>query len=244
MSDVGEDFAAQVSGVGSLADPMRRSLYRFVCAQPDPVSTDQAAAATGIARHNAKFHLDRLANAGLLETEFRRPAGRGGPGAGRPTKFFRRAERELSVTLPERRYELAGKLLATAVDTSVRDGSPVLDELMRAARETGLAAAASAVNGHNETGSDPVTSTFRALAVHGYEPHRDNHTITLTNCPFHALAKEHTELVCGMNLALVGAITERLGDDQLVARLDPGGHRCCVVISRPSSTEHDAEGLS
>lgn len=239
MSGVGDDFATRVSGVGSLADPVRRSLYGYVCAQPDPVSTDQAAAATGIARHNAKFHLDRLVNEGLLETEFRRPEGRGGPGAGRPTKFFRRAARELSVTLPERRYELAGQLLAAAVDDSVREGSPVLEELMRAAEQTGLAAAESEALGHIESEFDPVTSTCRALAAHGYEPRRDNDTITLANCPFHALAKEHTALVCGMNLALVGAITKRLGDGTLAARLDPDESRCCVVIA-----SHDKEGLS
>jgi predicted ArsR family transcriptional regulator len=193
------------------------------------VSTDQAAAATGIARHNAKFHLDRLVNEGLLETEFRRPTGRGGPGAGRPTKFFRRAPREVSVTLPERRYELAGHLLAAAVDESVRQGSSVLDELMRGAEKAGLAAAET--EALEPTASDPVTSTCHALAAHGYEPRRDNNTIMLANCPFHALAQEHTALVCGMNLALVGAVTERLGDGTLTARLDPDERRCCVVIS-------------
>jgi len=231
VSDVGDDFAARVSGVGSLADPVRRSLYGYVCAQTDPVSTDQAATATGIARHNAKFHLDRLVNEGLLETEFSRPQGRGGPGAGRPTKFFRRAAREVSVTLPERRYELAGQLLATAVDDSVREGSSVLEELMRAAERTGLAAAESTTLQHIESDVDPVSSTCQALAAHGYEPRRDSDTITLANCPFHALAKEHTALVCGMNLALVGAITERLGEGTLSARLDPDESRCCVVIS-------------
>jgi predicted ArsR family transcriptional regulator len=217
--------------VATLADPIRRSLYGYICGQPEPVSTDQAAAATGIARHTAKFHLDRLVTEGLLDTEFRRPEGRRGPGAGRPTKFFRRAGREVSVTLPERRYELAGRLLATAVDNSVQQGSSVLEELMRAAEQTGLAAAESEALEHVEPDADPVTSTCHALAARGYEPRRDNDTITLSNCPFHALAKEHTALVCGMNLALVGAIAERLGEGMLAANLEPDEGRCCVVIS-------------
>jgi predicted ArsR family transcriptional regulator len=232
VPNLGDDFAARASGVGSLADPVRRRLYGFVCAQPDPVSTDRAAAATGIARHKVKFHLDRLANEGLLETEFRRPEGRGGPGAGRPTKFFRRAPRELSVTLPERHYELAGQLLAAAVDRSVRESSSVLDELRRAAEQSGAVAGESEAAHDADSEFDPVSSTCRALEAHGYEPRRAEGAITLSNCPFHELAQRHTALVCGMNLAFVGAITQRLGDGTLAASLDPAEGRCCVVISR------------
>jgi predicted ArsR family transcriptional regulator len=67
------------------------------------------------------------------------------------------------------------------------------------------------------------------LAAAGYEPHVHDATIVPRNCPFHALAKEHTELVCGMNLALVHAVTDRVGGS-LTARLDPDENRCCVVV--------------
>ena len=39
-----DDFVAQVTGVSALAEPLRRALYLFVVAQPEPVSRDQAAA--------------------------------------------------------------------------------------------------------------------------------------------------------------------------------------------------------
>ncbi len=90
-----DDFDAQVAGIAALGEPVRRALYRYVIAQPGPVSRDQAAAGTGVPRHVAKFHLDKLAADGLLEVEFRRPPGRRGPGAGRPTKWYRRSLREL-----------------------------------------------------------------------------------------------------------------------------------------------------
>ena len=102
-----DDFAAQVAGVSALADPVRRSLYRFVVAQPEPVSRDQAAAGLQLPRHTAKFHLDRLVEEGLLETEFRRLSGRRGPGAGRPAKLYRRGSRQVAVSVPERRYDVA-----------------------------------------------------------------------------------------------------------------------------------------
>ena len=60
----------------ALAEPVRRDLYLYVVGQPEPVSRDQAAAGVGVPRHTAKFHLDRLVEEGLLDTEFRRLSGR------------------------------------------------------------------------------------------------------------------------------------------------------------------------
>jgi predicted ArsR family transcriptional regulator len=231
-----EDLAARVTGVAALAEPVRRELYLYVVGQPDPVSRDQAAVGVRVERHVAKFHLDRLVHDGLLETESRRLTGRQGPGAGRPAKLYRRSSREVSVTLPARRYDLAGELLARAIDDSVRDGVPVLAALRCAAADAGaeLAASVSAAGGEQEgdpsASSDPLDRACRALASRGYEPRLVSGTITLANCPFHALARAHTELVCGMNLSLVGALAAGL-DDRLEARLDPAPDRCCVVVS-------------
>jgi predicted transcriptional regulator len=99
-----DDLAVRVASIAALADPIRRDLYSYVTAQPAPVSRDRASDALGIARHTAKFHLDKLAEEGLLDIEFKRLSERRGPGAGRPTKLYRRSSRQLSVTLPERRY--------------------------------------------------------------------------------------------------------------------------------------------
>jgi len=125
------------AGIGALADPVRRRLYLYVCSRPEPVGRDEAAAAVGVARHQAKFHLDRLEADGLLESEFARLSGRSGPGAGRTSKLYRRADREIAVSLPEREYELAGRLLADAVAESVTSGEPVLDVLHRRAAAHG-----------------------------------------------------------------------------------------------------------
>src|SRR3954470_16448019 len=132
-----EDFARRVTGVASLAEEVRRDLYLYVVAEPEPVSRDQAAAGVGVPRHTAKFHLDRLVDEGLLETEFRRLTGREGPGAGRPAKLYRRSSVPVSVSLPERRYDLAGQVLAEAVESSSRDGVPVDEAVRRIAAETG-----------------------------------------------------------------------------------------------------------
>jgi predicted ArsR family transcriptional regulator len=197
-----------------LADPVRRELYRWVVAQAEPVSRDQAAGGAGVPRHTAKFHLDRLVADGLLETEFRRLTGRRGPGAGRPAKLYRRSARQVSLTLPPRQYELAAQIMAAALDGG---GGP--EALATAAAEVGRQAG----------------TTLEAL---GYEPHERDGVVELLNCPFHALAQEHTALVCGMNLHLVDALVE--GSDRR-AVLDPAPGRCCVTVvgddsGRPSGS--------
>ncbi|HEX2299940.1 MAG TPA: helix-turn-helix domain-containing protein, partial [Pseudonocardiaceae bacterium] len=126
-----DDFVSQVSRVSALAEPARRALYLYVAAQPEAVSRDQAAEGVGLPRHTVKFHLDKLVADGLLDTEFRRLSGRRGPGAGRPTKLYRRSAREVAVTLPQRHYDLAGRILAGAVETAARDGVPVLEAVHR-----------------------------------------------------------------------------------------------------------------
>ena len=158
MSD---DFARRVTGVAALAEEVRRNLYLYVVAEPEPVSRDQAAAGVGVPRHTAKFHLDRLVEEGLLETEFRRLSGRQGPGAGRPAKLYRRSPGEVTVSLPERHYDLAGRLLAGAIENSSRDGTPVAAALQSAAQSFGSGLGAEA----RERAGDPVTVAAARSAV-------------------------------------------------------------------------------
>ena len=133
------DFLERAAGIGALADPLRRDLYLYVCAQDHPVARDEAAGALDVPLHKAKFHLDRLADDGLLDVEFARLTGRSGPGAGRPSKLYRRAAREIAVSLPEREYELAGRLMAEAIAESGRSGTPVLEAVRQVAAEQGRA---------------------------------------------------------------------------------------------------------
>ena len=117
-------FVRDVAGIAALNEPARRDLYLFVVGQAESVSRDQAADGVGVARHTAKFHLDKLVEDGLLDTEFKRLTGRQGPGAGRPTKLYMRSATQFEVSLPERHYDLAGRLMACLLYTSPspRDG--------------------------------------------------------------------------------------------------------------------------
>ena len=86
---------SRASSIGALADDTRRELYELVVGAQEPVGREQAARALCLPLRTVAFHLDRLADEGLLEVEFRRLTGRTGPGAGRPSKLYRRAAREV-----------------------------------------------------------------------------------------------------------------------------------------------------
>ena len=225
-------FGHRVTKLGALADPVRRALYRFVADQPGAVSRDQAADGIDVPRHTAKFHLDRLVDEGLLVTEFRRLTGRTGPGAGRPAKLYRRSRKEVAVSLPSRRYDLAGDVLADAVERSL--GGTAMEVAVReAATDAGTRAVEAA--GPPAAGTEELEQVAGVLAPFGFEPRVDG-DLLLKNCPIDRLAADHTDLVCGMNLAFVDAVAEGLGCTRVRPELDPDPQRCCVrVRERPEA---------
>jgi predicted ArsR family transcriptional regulator len=220
-----EDLAA----VALLDEPVRRRLYEWVADQNHPVGREEAALTLGITRPLAAFHLERLAEAGLLDAGYQRLTGRTGPGAGRPARVYSRADREIAVTLPPRHYDLVADVFASALQRMGNGGPP--DELIEAARDAGERLAEA-----NAEGTDG--SLVDVLAHAGYEPVQDNDTIRLRNCPFDALVDEHRPLVCGTNLALAQGVLDGLsqGDGHdYEPRLDAQPGYCCVVFSAKES---------
>ena len=203
-----------VEAIGALREPVRRAVYEYAARSAEPVGRDDVAGALGIGRTLAAFHLDRLAEAGLLDVSFERRSGRSGPGAGRPAKLYRRSAVEHAVSLPPRRYLDAAGLLAEAVESSGAD-----EHLFEAARRRGRA-----------MGRDAGAGLVEVLAGQGYEPVPGADRIELGNCPFHAVARDYPPLVCGMNLALLEGLVEGLDADGAVPRMDPVAGRCCVAI--------------
>ncbi|GHC96266.1 ArsR family transcriptional regulator [Nocardiopsis terrae] len=216
-----------IDAARALGDPLRRRLYNYVADSGEEVGRGQAAEALGIQRTLAAHHLDRLAEAGLLEVVRRKVSGREGPGSGRPAKLYRRSVHEVSIQLPPRDYELAARVLAEAVE---RHGAE--ESLHAAAREEGRRIGAATEAG----------SVLELLRTRGYEPEAgpegeaDGSGFRLRNCPFHRLARDFPPLACGLNLELVrgmlAARAEARGEEAAEARLAPESGRCCVVISK------------
>jgi predicted ArsR family transcriptional regulator len=218
-----------VASLGSLGDPTRRALYDFVCRQGEPAGRDEAAAAAGVGRTLAAYHLDRMVDDGLLEVSFARRTGRTGPGAGRPAKLYRRASREFKISLPPRDYELAARIFANAVDKEPTGRAKAA--LQESAQGFGSEVAAEVdrhMAGRRQVERSAVLE--QVLAERGYEPFRDEEgVIRLRNCPFDCLADAHRQTVCGMNLALLERAAATPGS-ALKAVLDPRPGLCCVAL--------------
>jgi predicted ArsR family transcriptional regulator len=218
-----------VASLGSLVDPSRRALYEFVSRQAEPTGRDEAAAAAGLSRTLAAYHLDRMVDEGLLEVSFARRTGRTGPGAGRPAKLYRRAAREFNISLPPRDYELAARIFADAVDKEPTGRAWAA--LRESAQAFGCEVAAEVdrrAAGRSE--ARRVRVLEEVLAERGYEPfHDENGVIRLRNCPFDRLADAHRQTICGMNLALLEQVAAS-PKGTLKAVLDPNPGLCCVAL--------------
>ena len=224
---------ADLASVSCLDDPVRGRLYAFVSGRGEPVGRDEAAAAVGIGRALAVYHLDKLVEAGLLTASYRRPPGRTGPGAGRPAKVYARSCGEFMVTVPVREYELAARLLvqAVAADRSGQAGAA----LQAAAWKLGADLAQ-----RDQPGQAPDPTLESALSEYGYEPRQDEAgTIRMRNCPFHHLAELQPDLVCHMNLALIQGLAAGLDAGRPQPVLDPEPEHCCVAIPAATSDRTD-----
>lgn len=185
--------------VTALSSPVRGRLYSCVADASEPLTREQAAKATDISRALAAYHLDMLVRLGLLEAEYRRQ------GRGRPLKVYRRAATEFTLGAPPRDYRRLAAILAEAVEPG-RAAGP--------ARRAGVEA---------RTGAN-VAAELRAL---GYEPvETEPGVLRLRNCPFDAVAKRCTEIVCGVNLAFL----EGLLEGRARTRLVPAPGMCCVEV--------------
>ena len=220
--------------LNALGNPVRRRLYEFVAGAARTVGRDEAAASVGISRSLAAYHLDKLVEQGLLEASFERPAGRTGPGAGRPAKLYQRVSREFALRVPPRDYQLLSELLvrAAAADQS----GVVTDKLEEVAQEFGRDLGATT---KHENGDDPNTLTS-LLRTQGYEPFEDEPgTVRLRNCPFGTAASQNPELVCRLNLVLIKGVLDGLDSDAR-ARLEPGEGVCCVAIRTATDSSQRA----
>ena len=206
-----------LGALSSLGDDTRRRVYEHVADQSGPVSREEVAAATGIGRTLAAYHLDRLAKEGLLAVSHQRRTGRSGPGAGRPAKLYARSEREVAVSVPPRDYHLAARLLADAAAADTEG-------------QTRLALSAAAERLGHELASERDQPIENVLRERGYEPYEGEPGVTLLrNCPFHAVAQRHPEVVCEMNRALLAGLVD---GTELEATLEPAPGRCCVALRR------------
>ncbi|MEA5453129.1 transcriptional regulator [Sinomonas sp. JGH33] len=218
-------WSQRVRVISSLGDRNRRAIFDYVRAAARPVGRDEIAEALAMTRGAAAAQLDRLAEDGVLEVTFAKP-GAGGPGTGRPSKYYALALREVVASVPERSYELAGELMAEAAERSMSESAPIAECLDAVGREAG------------ESLGREHGSIEAVLAAAGYAPvaaAREG-TIELANCPFHRLAQGHRAVMCGLSAALLEGALEGCGDAlRCLEPIEPGdgaGECCARIVPR------------
>ena len=138
------------------------------------------------------------------------------------------------MSLPPRRYDLVGDILAAAV-TRAEEGASLQQALHDVAREEGRVLGAAA---GSAAADEPLTAVAQVLGSQGYQPRIDPDVVVLSNCPFDALAQKHATLVCGLNHAFVQGVVEGMGCRQVTAVLEPEPDQCCVKArTTPGSPE-------
>jgi predicted ArsR family transcriptional regulator len=223
--------AADLAAVALLAEPVRQRLYSYIRERHEPVGREDAARQVGIAVKLAAFHLDRMADAGLLEVEYRRLSGRVGPGAGRPAKLYSVSSRAISITIPQTRYALAASMMATALSEGF-SGSDGADRLQAVATNVGESLGAD-IRRQARTNRARREALHRKLEQLGYDPQAQGpRELSLRNCIFSELSASHRQLVCGMNAAFVRGLLQgaSLRSSQVEGRtVEPPS--CCVRIT-------------
>jgi predicted ArsR family transcriptional regulator len=218
-------WVRRIAALASLGDVNRRKLYEYVLGAGDAVGRDEAAMAMGLPRSTASFHLDRLVREGLLRIEFRKASDKAGPGSGRPAKLYRPDMAEVSASVPERNYDLAGDLLASGISHSLADGIPVSEALLKVAGAKGQSVGRPG-------------DFLGALADLGYQPSAyAAGGYRLLNCPFHRLSQDHQEVVCAMNGAFLQGAAMASGLNPAAVVPDAGPGHCCARIATVEGQE-------
>ncbi len=221
----------------ALGDPTRRRVFFAVRGAGRDQSKDEVAGALGIDRRLAGFHLDKLVEHGFLDADFRRDAGRSGPGAGRPPKRYRPAGGEVLVAVPERHYELlASLLLRAASDRSDDEPQEILERIgYEFGAELGRAELAAGRTSPAATPTAAVEAVVRLLSRYGFAARAEGGTrLRACACPFEEMAFHDPDRICGLDRSiwrgmlsvfapgatLRAGSTRALGDDACVATLE------------------------
>lgn len=195
----------------TLASARRLAILRLLRERGEPLLVTDVAEATGLHPNTAREHLDRLVAARFVARHVERRGTRG---------------------RPRLRYGLLRRPAAATADARFRAAF-----LEGAVRATGSAADGGAPR-------DPVAAAasrqLAALELHladlGFAPDPDDDAglVHLRRCPYATLARERTELLCSVHLALARDVLAAEGGPVTVERLEPlvGPAHCLLHLGR------------
>jgi predicted ArsR family transcriptional regulator len=211
----------------ALSVPSRLRLVEVLRGSREPLDADTLAERTGLHRNTVRFHVDVLADAGLVS---RRADKRGQ--AGRPRLLYSLA-RDLPGVEGDGYRMLAGALaahLAHRPKNAGREGEAAGRELAETL-PTGTAA----------TGASAARQVKILFTELGFAPELrvtpSAYQLRLHRCPFRELAAEHPDVVCGLHLGLLRQTVAQMGAPVPDVSLKPfvGPDLCIAELARATA---------
>ncbi|MGH7922412.1 MAG: hypothetical protein ACREQM_21105 [Candidatus Dormibacteraceae bacterium] len=199
-----------------IGEPRLRAILQTFAARPAAALTvDEIASEHHLHRSVAFTHLERLADASLLQRGTR--AG----GRGRPARTYRYAGHAAEASHPARQHRVLAEILATALAPRGSDGVAAAHER---GRRYGLSLVGSA---HH------ASSAVEALAPFGGDYRLDGPILEARNCVFREACNSAQEVVCGVHAGVIEGVLEMTQGPARVAPMGPdesGGCRFCVEL--------------
>ncbi|SEM66851.1 hypothetical protein E3O25_14845 [Cryobacterium sp. TMT1-3] len=217
----------------ALASPIRRSVLDFLVASGVPQSAADVAAQMNLHVTTARFHLDQLLAARLIEREPDRSGQRG-----RPRIRFTAVVAAQGNPQNQLSHALASVLAED--DDGGRARAIRAGEKWSEAFAGGLATSSG-------TGAAPLVDLLERLEF-APQLNEEQQSIALTTCPFREAARENPTVVCSVHLGLIQRAARTLGQDDTAVTLRPfvGPHLCVVNLgsdwtAQPSPAALDDE---
>jgi predicted ArsR family transcriptional regulator len=212
-----------------LAQRTRARTFSWLSEQRAPAGTEQVAAALEMHPNGVRRHLERLAEAGLVERS-RSKGGRGRPG----DRWAVAADADPGGESPTAYADLARWLVR-----AIPPGRNRLREIEKAGREIGRELAP------GEPGEEPVESLLLAIASLGFQPElktREEGELVcqLGNCPYRESVRENQPVVCALHRGITGGLVAQLMPEAKLDRFeprDPDRAGCVVGVSGPVGSD-------
>lgn len=198
----------------------------------EPTGVQEIAEQVGLHSNTARFHLDGLVDAGLVE---RRTEGHRRPG--RPRMVY--VAIPSNVPAGRRSYRLLAEMLTSLVTETLPEPGPAAE---RAGEAWGRYLAERPAPGQLVDADEGLRRLSTVLADVGFEPEpvddSEHPVIPMRHCPFREVAEQHREVVCSLHLGLMRGVLAETHAPLVAERLDPFVERSlCLAHLRPTATK-------
>lgn len=224
-------------GRGPVLGESRGRVLDVLRAVGGPVGVQEVATRTGLHLNTARFHLDGLVDAGLVERDAEE---RNHPG--RPRMVYR--PRSGGDTANQRSYRLLAEMLTSLVASALAqpDGAAV-----EAGEAWGRYLVERPPPLQQVDAEEGIRRLSAVLANAGFAPGPvrdvDAPVIPLRHCPFREIAEQHREVVCSLHLGLMrGVLAEvraPVTAERLEAFVEPS-----LCLAHLTAVEGDGEAVT